>query len=236
MSRGTLVGLADIARLLQAEQEGSASGAAIETDDILHRAAQLGYELRPLQPDIDVPPELPRRQPPGGDTGALQGMPRPLIQHVPKTLFWVAANFQERLPAATEKIMPQLADGPVKWRGAPKESPPVSPLCSPDVLKPRLRKALAPLAETQEIDVPQAVRRVSSGKPLAPPPRRSRRNWPAQVLVLFDETPHLDPFLKDQNDLLALLADFAHGTMLRKDTVSPGELRYDMRSVTLHDT
>ncbi|MEO1610285.1 MAG: formylglycine-generating enzyme family protein [Pseudomonadota bacterium] len=223
MTRGTFIGLADLARLLEAEPDAFRD--ISESELVVPQAAQLGFSVRQqerkvLSIESDGETQSLKRVP---DSPAYT--PDPQLPRIPETYFWIAVTFQER-EVITERFKPQLAAVPVTWNGGAKlDKPTLKPLSSQRILKPQLRELLAPLAFGNAIDVPRMVNRVARGKPLRDPPCRERRRWPANVLVLLDRTAHLAPFFADQYQILDMLEETAHSMTVRFEELTIGDLR-----------
>jgi formylglycine-generating enzyme required for sulfatase activity len=119
---------------------------------------------------------------------------------VPESLvdvpFWrvVAVEYFEAAKSVHEPAktleLPSWTDrpAPASWQ----------PLAAWSELLPRLRRALAPMAEFRALDVPAIVRRLERGETLRCLPRRLHPRWGGTVHIIEDRSTRLTPYWRDQ--------------------------------------
>ncbi len=96
--------------------------------------------------------------------------------------------------------------------GSRDPQPRKPPLTSWSRLEPYLQKAMRRRGRGN-VDVRAAIRRVSRMEVLHRIPRRPRRGWSTQTIVLVDRSDRLMPFWRDQKDLLERVGRCLGGTI-----------------------
>ena len=166
----------------------------------LEVAEFLGYELRPSKPPaqpLQTPPPPPPPPPPPSEPQAEE----PLFWRVVAYEGDVAEKAGQQETEATRWLEEAASTPEDDGWDAP---PPIPPLGSFADVAALLRGAAARQRDGQDLDVDAALRRIADGIPLKRWPRRKRRRWGGELLLLFDKSERLTPY---REDYLALYHD-----------------------------
>ena len=160
-------------------------------------AGLLGFEERvPIQLKTDI--EVTSFASTAKLTTEPSSEARPAIEYRPllEVPFWQLVGRKFEVEPTRE-----LGDGSTAlpaWTRRPPALAAAHPLAPWRELLPRLRHALAELAETHVLDVPAIIHRVSRGQSLERLPRQRRRRWGLSLHLIEDRSDHLAPYWGDQ--------------------------------------
>lgn len=104
------------------------------------------------------------------------------------------------------------------WRHRPTAMPGFTPLAPKRVVLTRLRQMSAIHHSTNDIDDEAAVERLSRGVLLDDLPKRQRRAWGSEILIIKDRARRLTPYWQDQDfviDVLRQIYPFSGVTVAR---------------------
>ncbi|MFI9827555.1 hypothetical protein ACIHIX_07695 [Streptomyces sp. NPDC051913] len=198
--------LGDVARALAAlgDHDPETLRAVSELLGVTKNTSGTGDEIRPSEaPDAGRRPQPPAPARP--DIG--QTAPVPAF-HAPAT----TAGGQDAAGTGPRLLVPvvRASRPPVRWtvpalRAASRSGPP--PLRQP-LLAPRSAPAIVQAAVSRwepdgDVDIPRAVDRLAKGLPLNTLPRRPAPTLRFGVQVLVDRGLGMQPFHRDQDDLVA---------------------------------
>ena len=144
-----------------------------------------------------------------GDSGPGNGPDKPkdpppvIVRRAPlaPTPFLAPVAYRDRGAPPQPALRPQPYRG---WQGAPPP-PRWLPLVPWSALETTLRTVLAPPRRRKDVDAPRAVECLARAEPLDRVPRRARRTWLGNLVVVLDRSSHLVPFWQDQDLVLAAL-------------------------------
>ena len=205
-SRGSLVGRADLLRLLTAGGRRLASP-PVEPAEIVAAIGSLGlgYELWPktdsptdnpqdqtvIEPDsVDPPPPTPPPPLPPDPVA-----PSHWVQDAAATLLWRAVQHQlYEVPTEQPPEPPRANRG---WSAQPAGPARFMPLLSWNQIVPRLRALLGEHFPTREIDIPRAIDVLAEGEVPESLPARVRRQWGSTLQIWFDLSTRLIPYYDD---------------------------------------
>ena len=81
----------------------------------------------------------------------------------------------------------------------------ISALCKWELLWPQLKSRIAETRQSKRIDVTRLTQLLVAQKPLKVIPRKNRKVWPTDMIIIIDESPHLTTF---RNDYLEFVKPF----------------------------
>jgi hypothetical protein len=111
--------------------------------------------------------------------------------------FWRVDAYAPETVEDAEEV--PLDSGEVLWEKKRPTQPPTLHLLAPwRELQPRLRRQVAQLFETGELDVEAVVRCVSRGRQLTRIPFERRLRWGPRLQLIADRSERLVPFWVDQ--------------------------------------
>ena|GEM_PF-1753909 len=126
---------------------------------------------------------------------------RPLVE----TPFWSLVGYETVSKEGVSKPR-SVPLSEVDWRNRPTEPPKIRLLAPWRELQPRLRRVLAGLRDSEEVDLDRTIGRISRGRLLERFPRKSRRRWGPRLLIVIDRSEHLVPYWTDQDHVRGHLA------------------------------